>query len=545
MFQSGQIFASVGNSSVNVYDPSSGNLLNTLTDDTNQDFTVGSAFDANGNFYVADDLSGEISEFSSDGTYDGVFASGLTNPISLVFDNQGNLYVGQQQTPYIAELNSSGQNVANFGPVTTQETGADWVDLASDECTFFYTTEGNEIFRYNKCTNTQEPVFNQQPLTGSNAFQVKVLQNGDVLVADSEAIDLLDPNGNVINTYSCDPSIYPDCGGQFFAIALDPDGTSFWTADSFSGNLYRIDIATGQLLQTIQTQSAYAYGVSIEDELNAATTPTVVPAAPSTLTVLPVSGDFSSPTPVSAVLTNSSTDTPISGEPVTFTLNGTETCTTTTDDTGTATCDITANEPSSTYTLTASFPGDSSTSTPIGSDSTSTTFTVTPDTSSVTYTGPTTAVNGQPVTLTGTLNTDTPTPDTPLPTKVVTFAIGSGPTQQSCSDTTDASGSVSCTITSVDQPTTRADDHDHLRRRRLRHPDDDDDPRHRDRADFAHDQHGYRRLLGRHPGLGRPDGLGHECTDPERAGDAQAQWDRGMHSDNRRHRDGDLHDHSR
>ena len=50
--------------------------------------------------------------------------------------------------------------------MTTQETGDDWIDLASDECTFYYTTEGNEIFRYNKCTNTQEPVFNQQPLTG-------------------------------------------------------------------------------------------------------------------------------------------------------------------------------------------------------------------------------------------------------------------------------------------------------------------------------------------------------------------------------------------
>ena len=71
----------------------------------------------------------------------------MANPISLVFDNQGNLYVGQQRTPYIAEFNSSGQNVANFGPVTTQESGDDWIDLASDECTFYYTTEGNEIFK--------------------------------------------------------------------------------------------------------------------------------------------------------------------------------------------------------------------------------------------------------------------------------------------------------------------------------------------------------------------------------------------------------------
>ena len=92
--------------------------------------------------------------------------------------------------------------------------------------------------------------------------------------------DLLDPNGNLIQTYNCDPTVLPDCGGQFFAIALDPDGTSFWTADAFSGNIYRIDIATGQLLQTIQTGSAYLYGLSIENELNAATPPSRRPSRP-------------------------------------------------------------------------------------------------------------------------------------------------------------------------------------------------------------------------------------------------------------------------
>ncbi len=132
-----------------------------------------------------------------------------------------------------------------------------------------------------------------------------------------------------------------------------------------------------------------------------------------------------------------------------------------TDSTGTATCDITAGEPASSYTLTASFAGDTTASTPIESNSATTTFTVNPDTSSLAYTGPTTVVNGQPtivavngqsLTLSGTLTTNTPTQGTPLPTKVVTFTIGSGSTAQSCSAVTDANGNVSCTITSVDQP---------------------------------------------------------------------------------------------
>jgi hypothetical protein len=452
VFSPGQVFASVGGSQVNVYDPTSGDLVDTLNDGTNEPYTAGSAFDANGNLYVTDDINGTISKYAPDGTFDGTFASGLTNPLSLVFDNQGNLYVGQQGTPYIAEFNSSGQSIGNFGPLTTGETGDDWIALSSDECTFYYTTETNVIYRYNKCTNTQLSTFNVAPFTGDNAFELQILPNGNVLVADSESDIMLDPNGNVVGTYSC--ADLPGCSGELFAIALDPDGLSFWTGDAFSGDIYRIDIASGDVLQTINTQSEFLFGLSVNNEIEVAAAPTVVSAAPTSLAIQPVSGSFSSPTPVSAVLTDSNTHTAIVNEPVTFTLNGSETCTADTDATGTATCDITASEPSSSYTLTASFSGDTSSSTPEGSDTTSSTFTVNPDSSTVTFTGPTTAVNGSPTTLSATLNTDNPTAGTPLPTKVVTFTIGSGTTAQSCSDTTDANGDASCTIATVDQPTT-------------------------------------------------------------------------------------------
>jgi hypothetical protein len=452
VFAPGQVFASVGSSTVNVYDPTSGDQVNTLNDGTNEPYTAGSAFDASGNFYVTDDLNGTISKYAPDGTLDGTFASGLTNPLSLVFDNQGNLYVGQQGIPYIAEFSPSGQNIANFGPLTTGETGDDWIALSSDQCTFYYTTETDVIYQYNKCTNTQGPVFNVAPFTGANAFELQILQNGDLLVADSDSDILLDPNGNVITTYSC--SNLPGCGGELFAIALDPDGLSFWTGDAAAGNLWRVDIASGDVLQTIDTHTAFLFGLSVDNQIEVAAPPPATTTVPSTLAVAPVTGNFSTPTPVSAVLTNPNTDTPIVDEPVTFTLNGAETCTADTDATGTATCDITASEPSSSYTLTASFPGDTTTSAPIGSDSSTSTFTVNPDNSSLTYTGSTSAVNGQPTTLSGTLATDTPTSGTPLPTKVVTFTIGSGSTAQSCNAVTDVNGNVTCSIASVDQPVT-------------------------------------------------------------------------------------------
>ncbi len=448
-FASGQVFASVGLSQVNVYDPNSGNLLNTLTDDTGETYTTGSAFDSSGNLYVADDFNGDISEFSPDGTPMGQFATGLENPISIVFDNQGNMYVGQQITPYIAEFSSSGQRLPDIGPLQTELYGDDWIDLAGDECTFDYTTEGTDILRYNKCTNTQEPNFNTSAFP-DKAFQLRILADGDVLVADSSSVLLLDPSGNVIDTYPC--ASMSGCQGQLFAVAVDPSGTSFWTADSNSGDIWQINMSTGAVIQTIDTNSGFLYGLSVDDELTVASGPPVTTAAPTTLTIEPVSGNFSSPTPVTGVLTDSSSGQPVANEPVTFTLNGNESCTATTDVTGTATCVITPSEPSNSYTLTASFSGDTSTSTPIGSDSSSSTFTVSPDTSTLTYTGPTTAVNGQPITLTSNLTTDQPTSDTPLPTKVVTITIGSGTTAQSCSATSDQNGTVTCTISAVNQP---------------------------------------------------------------------------------------------
>ena len=62
-------------------------------------------FDSSGDLYVTDDYSGsatsntgQISEFSPSGQPMPAFATGLSNPFSLVFDNSGNLYVGQQGT---------------------------------------------------------------------------------------------------------------------------------------------------------------------------------------------------------------------------------------------------------------------------------------------------------------------------------------------------------------------------------------------------------------------------------------------------------------
>jgi hypothetical protein len=101
--------------------------------------------------------------------------------------------------------------------------------------------------------------------------------------------------------------------------------------------------------------------------------------------------------------------------------------------------------PSGSYTVTASFAGAPA----LLPSSASSPYTVKLEETHLVYTGTTLIANGSPATLSGTLTEDGVTP---IAGRTVSFALGSGGSVQSCSGTTDASGSASCTIGSVNQP---------------------------------------------------------------------------------------------
>ncbi len=61
------------------------------------------------------------------------------------------------------------------------------------------------------------------------------------------------------------------------------------------------------------------------------------------------------------------------------------------------------------------------------------------------------AVNGQSVTLSGVLTTDDPAAATGVSGKTATFTLGSGSTAQTCSATTDPTGTATCAIMAVNQ----------------------------------------------------------------------------------------------
>jgi uncharacterized repeat protein (TIGR01451 family) len=150
-----------------------------------------------------------------------------------------------------------------------------------------------------------------------------------------------------------------------------------------------------------------------------------------------LSGDFHDPATVSATLTDDSAN-PLPGKTIVFTLNGAETCSGTTDATGTASCQITPGEAAGPYSLTAAF---TDTTDPVYAvSSTTATFTVTREETTTTYTGPTVILQGgSGVTLSGQLLEDG---TSPIAGRTLTLGLGG----QTCTGITDAAGDASCTL---------------------------------------------------------------------------------------------------
>jgi hypothetical protein len=259
-FTIGDVFASVGGGLVREFSPT-GTLVQTLNTNTNSPFTTGSAFDSSGNFYVTTFNSGVLSKFST-GSLSGVnFATIGGDQESITIGTSGVFYVGEadgggQISKHLSSDGSLVQNyIAAVGP-----RGTDWIDLAADQTTIYYTSEGSTIRRFST-VGAGSQLADFETGKGGTMFALRILANGGVLVANTSNVLQFDSAGNIAKTYSIPGA------NTLFALNLDPDGITYWTGDLSTNQVTRVNIATGAIVSQWSAGTGTLAGLSVFGEI--------------------------------------------------------------------------------------------------------------------------------------------------------------------------------------------------------------------------------------------------------------------------------------
>jgi hypothetical protein len=246
---------------------------------------TGSAFDSSGNFYVTCFYGdpGYLYRLDPNGALFGTGQFGGPYPAhseAIVFDGAGDYYVGSAGGGIIGEQSNVLMKFHKDGTWwKTYSTGRiDWFDLASDQCTIFFTAEDRSVRKFDVCNPTSPPTTFASLLGGPNdkLFALRVLPGGDVLVADSSQIlRLSGTTGLPIQTYGND-LVQTRTIGQWFALNLDPDGQSFWSADFLNNHaVYQFKISDGSVMHHF-SGSTTPGGLAIKDEITAARLPKLI-----------------------------------------------------------------------------------------------------------------------------------------------------------------------------------------------------------------------------------------------------------------------------
>jgi uncharacterized repeat protein (TIGR01451 family) len=310
--------------------------------------------------------------------------------------------------------NATGHATFHAGPVTsntaTKTIGATAADLAITK-----TSSASWVYVDNTMTYTVT-IKNSGPSTATNVVVNDPLPSGTVFDSATST------QGTCDNTVTCTVGSMSKGATVTITINVHQTQAGFFT-----------NTATVTASESDQDPSN-----------NSATVVTEARVRPTTLVYTgATTSDFDDSVVVSAKLTdNTAANAAIANKLVTFTLNGSETCSGTTNASGVASCSITPSEAAGPYTITADFAGD----TKYAHSATSSPFAVTKEQTVTTYTGASGPIlNGSTITLSGVLKEDGVTP---ISSRTLTLKLGA---TQSCTATTNGAGSASCTVV-VSQP---------------------------------------------------------------------------------------------
>jgi len=167
---------------------------------------------------------------------------------SIVFRRDGSFLVGNAGGDGDVHEYSAAHVFARQFDVETEDRGADWLELGADQQTLFYTSEGRTVFRFDVSGGGQLADYSNELDPFGRGFALRLLPpydgSGGLLVADWHGIRRLDGTGAVVQTYDVGEQLWDN---NWFALSLDPNGTSFWVGDQITTNIYRFNIASGAI----------------------------------------------------------------------------------------------------------------------------------------------------------------------------------------------------------------------------------------------------------------------------------------------------------
>jgi uncharacterized repeat protein (TIGR01451 family) len=267
---SGDVFVSVSNGSYEKY--SNGGTLQETLSDGKGGTTTGCAFDPEeANLYTTNFSDNQVEVYST--ATHALVNTFTTSPSAnedVVFARDGTFYVSHPGPSFGIDHYSAGNTLIAHLAAGVR---TDWLDLAIDQSTMFYTDEGQVVHRWNVASNVALPDFAALPPgSPANGFALRLLAPGDgsggLLVADNNNIYRLNGAGATVQTYNL-----PSAQDGWFGLNLDPDGTSFWSGSFIHSNFARFNIATGALeLGPISTGTGEStvFGICLKGEPTAA-----------------------------------------------------------------------------------------------------------------------------------------------------------------------------------------------------------------------------------------------------------------------------------
>ncbi len=267
-FQAGDLFVGFYNGSLQ-WRRNSG-LPVAIVFEAESHLLTGLGFSPAGPLFAVDSTAGELDQFDPCGLpLSPLLAGTNTMPTAICFDAAGGFYLGfYASTNNVWNFDASGNRVRQY-TVAVENSGIDWIDLAADQRTLYYTSYGPSIKRFDLVANVQLPDLVTN-LAESQAL--RLLPNGGLLVGTEQGIYRLDDVGNLLQTY-LEPSVYTWSG-----ISLDPDGHTFWALGS-PAVVFHFDLASGAVLASFRVDDVgNAASLLLKGEVTAALSG---PAAPS------------------------------------------------------------------------------------------------------------------------------------------------------------------------------------------------------------------------------------------------------------------------